>query len=256
MKNKVKIALCLSGEPRSSMFSFPYIYESLIDIADYYEVDVYIHSWKYFRALPLYKPKNYQISWINEEKYFDQFLNKLKTNEQILTPDVNKELKYIIQNTPNAAPLKNTLLMYLSMQSCFNLIEESYDVYIKGRFDYYFSNKLDIIHLIKNITEEKNDIIIPTIEHLQVFNEHEKYIRILPDDRFAICNLKGAKYYFNLYNDIDNILLKLKLLNPHFLLKDYLAKSELNITTTNITPMDLVRSSKVITKHHTPYLDN
>ena len=40
---KTKIALCLSGEPRSSMFCFPYIYESFIDLGDKYEIDIYIH---------------------------------------------------------------------------------------------------------------------------------------------------------------------------------------------------------------------
>ena len=44
MTGKPKIALCLSGEPRSSMFCFPYIYESFLDLGFEYEVDVYIHS--------------------------------------------------------------------------------------------------------------------------------------------------------------------------------------------------------------------
>jgi hypothetical protein len=57
----LKIALCLSGEPRSSMFCFPYIYESFINLGPQYEVDVYIHSWKNFRALPLYNPKSIKI---------------------------------------------------------------------------------------------------------------------------------------------------------------------------------------------------
>jgi hypothetical protein len=34
---KIKIALCLSGEPRSSMFCFPYIYESFINLGPQYQ---------------------------------------------------------------------------------------------------------------------------------------------------------------------------------------------------------------------------
>ena len=253
MENKTRIALCLSGEPRSSMFCFPYIYESLINLGPKYEVDVYIHSWKNFRALPLYNPKNYFIDWINEEKYYDQVILELMNNKHLNSPDVNQELKHIVQNTRNVGTLKNTLLMCLSMQKCFNLIKKPYDIYIKGRLDYYFTNKFDLVPFIKSIKNKKSDIILPEIE---VYNEHDEYLRTLFDDKFAICNLEGAKYYFNIYNDIFNILPKVKLLNPHFLLKDYLNKSKLNVTTTEINSIDLVRSTRIITHHNTSYLDN
>jgi hypothetical protein len=40
---KPKIALCLSGEPRNDIATFPYIYNSFLTFSQY-EVDVYIHS--------------------------------------------------------------------------------------------------------------------------------------------------------------------------------------------------------------------
>ena len=58
MNKKIKIALCISGEPRSTMASFPYIYETFLLDNPIYQTDVYLHSLKGFRALPLYKPKN------------------------------------------------------------------------------------------------------------------------------------------------------------------------------------------------------
>lgn len=253
MNSKTKIALCLSGEPRSSMFSFPYIYESLINLGLEYEVDVYIHSWKNFRALPLYYPKNYLIDWIDEEEFYKHFILKLTNNQHLNSPNVNQELKYIVQNTLNVGTLKNTLLMYLSMQKCFNLIKEPYDIYIRGRFDYYFFNKIDLIPFIKSIKNKKNDIIFPELE---ARNKNNKFTRTLFDDKFAICNLEGAKYYFNLYNDIPNILPKVERLNPHFLLENYLKESKLNITTINMPSIDLIRSSRIITHYNLPYLDN
>jgi hypothetical protein len=55
----LKIALCLSGEPRSSMFCFPYIYESFINLGPQYEVDVYIVG--RILELYLYNPKSIKI---------------------------------------------------------------------------------------------------------------------------------------------------------------------------------------------------
>jgi len=253
MGKKTKIALCLSGEPRSSMFCFPYIYESLINLNPEYEVDVYIHSWKNFRALPLYHPKKYLIDWINEEEFYRHFILKLTHNQDINHPDVNQELKYITQNTLNVGTLKNTLLMYLSMKKCFNLIKEPYDIYIRGRFDYYFSSRMYLSSFIKIIKNKKSDIILPG---LKASNENNECSRTLFDDKVAICNLEGAKYYFNAYNDIFNTLLKVERLNPHFLLENYLNKSKLNITTIDMHLIDLTRSSRVITHYNLPYLDN
>ena len=51
----MKIALCLSGKPRSSMFCYPYIYDAFMN--NEHQVDVFIHSWNECRALDLYRPK-------------------------------------------------------------------------------------------------------------------------------------------------------------------------------------------------------
>ena len=76
---KIRVALCLSGEPRSSMASFPYIYEAFLKDNDTYDIDVYSHSWKGFRALDLYKPKNSQIESINEPIFINNIINNLNS---------------------------------------------------------------------------------------------------------------------------------------------------------------------------------
>jgi hypothetical protein len=252
--SKIKVALCLSGEPRSSMFCFPYIYESLINLGPLYEVDVYIHSWKEFRALPLYKPKDYEINWINEEDFYRKTLTQLKNNFDQNSSNVNLELNYILQNTLNVGTLKNSLLMYLSMQKCFNLIKKPYDAYIRGRFDLYFPNKSYIQNLIKEVKNKKSDIIL---DKLEVYDERNRTLPTIIDDKFAICNLEGAKYYFNIYNDIFNIISESDILNPHVFLKNYLDKSKLNVNTLSFGfNYDLVRSTRIMTYHKTPYFDN
>ena len=133
---KIKVALCLSGEPRSSMFCFPYIFESFINLGSQYEVDVYIHSWKGFRALSLYKPKNFQIdNSIDEDKYFRNYVNTLTSQ---LQPS-KLLLEYLKANkayTTNSSSLKNTILMFTSIQKSFNLIRDPYDIYIRSYIIY------------------------------------------------------------------------------------------------------------------------
>ena len=253
MDKKIKIALCLSGEPRSSMFSFPYIYESLINLGPGYEVDVYIHSWKNFRALPLYNPKNYKIDWIDEEIFFRRITAEFAKSPLQNNPNTNKDLKNILNNTHNTGALKNTFLMYLSMQRCFSLIKESYDIYIRGRFDFFISYRLNIDEYINSVLNKKDDIILT-----KLFMESNNLPKDLYDDQFAICNLKGAHYYFNFYNHLIDTIYKSESLNPHNYLKNYLDKSGLNITplSRGLENIDIVRSSRIITQYHLPYLDN
>jgi|TARA_R110002020_G_scaffold136005_1_gene303565 hypothetical protein len=243
---KIKVALCLSGEPRNSMFSFPYIYESLVKLGHMYEVDIYIHSWKDFRALPLYNPKKYSIDWVEggellKEKYL--YLRSLTNHSK-----TQKLLDQLYEFSFNSTPLKNSFLMYLSMLRCFNLINTSYDIYIRGRFDLYFNSPFNIRFILESIKENKYDIFVPPTSDYKT--------SLLFNDQFAICNLKAAKHYFNLYNNIPNLIEQSNSLNTHYWLKEHLIKGDLNIKSSICPELDLVRSSKVITIYNTPYYEH
>ena len=242
--SKTKIALCLSGDPRSSMFSFPYIYESLINLGPDYEVDIYIHSWKDFRALPLYKSKKYLVDWIDDEEFFKNIINNLSNKN---TPYILENIKELNKYTYNSNSIKNTFLMYLSMQKCFNLINTSYDLYIRGRLDFYLSSPLDIFTSINKLQNGKCDISLSTLD-VKLSNEN------IFNDQFAICNLKGANHYFNIFDDIPDLIEKTKTMNPHKWLESHLKNNNL-IIDDSLPPPDLVRSSRVITAYHSPYYD-
>ena len=245
--SKIKVALCLSGEPRNSMFCFPYIYESLINLGPDYEVDIYIHSWKNFRALSLYNPKKYSIEWIEGEKllkekylYLRSLTNHFKTQ---------KLLDELYKHTFNSSPVKNYFLMYLSMLECFNLIDTSYDLYIRGRFDLYFNLPFNIKFILESIKENKYDIFLPHI----IENQKKQ---LLFNDQFAICNLKGANHYFDTYNNIPNLIEQTNSLNTHYWLEEHLTKSNLSIKSSMCQELDLVRSSKVISIYDTPHYEH
>lgn len=243
--NKKRVAVCLSGEPRNSMFCFPYIWESLIKLGPSYKVDVYIHSWKHFRALGLYEPKDFLIQPINGEMFMKERYFTLKKLPN--RPNTQKLLDELSKHTFNSSPFKNYLLMYLSMQQCFNLIKIPYDIYIRGRFDFYTSYPHYFERELENIQENKYDIFLP---HL-IMNNTRMF-----SDQLAICNLKAAKYYFNMFPNINDLIEQTNSLNTHHWLEEYLTKSNLNIKSSMCPELDLVRSSKAITIYDTPYYEH
>ena len=156
---KLKVALCLSGEPRSSMASFPYIYETFIKNNNLYETDVYTHSRSGFRALELYNPVNYIIDRGSEEGYFLYYLSNILPNfSQEVSNFVYSSVKNISYYSNN---VKNSVLMFEGINKCFNQIQKPYDIYIRGRFDLFYPQPFNIDPIIANILNKKYDMIIP-----------------------------------------------------------------------------------------------
>jgi hypothetical protein len=124
----MKIALCLSGQPRSFKKGFEYHKTNLLD---HYDVDVFIHTWsgqEVEELADLYNP----VAMMIEEPLKDDF-----------------DLKYT--NTPNATmhPPRFTVAMLYSMYKSCELKTEielaesfSYDWVIKSRTDYALNVKI------------------------------------------------------------------------------------------------------------------
>ena len=138
MDNKIKVALCLSGEPRSSMFCFPYIYEAFLKPNPLFKTDTYIHSWKNFRALDLYNPKNYKIQNTNDD-FIGDIINTLN-----FSPSLQEQLSYYNLHTKSTNFLFNQIKMFYSIKECFNLC--------------YKVNRWDGEVFIKHILDNNNNI--------------------------------------------------------------------------------------------------
>ena len=192
---KIRVALCLSGEPRSSMASFPYIYEAFLKDNDTYDIDVYSHSWKGFRALDLYKPKNSQIESINEPIFINNIINNLNS----LPPQIST-LKSISDSfTPNTSLFKNSLLMLSSIERCFNLIQEPYDVYIRCRYDIFFRSKFWLFPVLNDILNSKYDMFIPLrYAYKSIPNNY--------NDQISIGNYSSMKLYASLIHNLNGLI--------------------------------------------------
>jgi hypothetical protein len=224
MDRKVKIALCLSGQPRNTMAAFPYIYESFLLPHTEYQVDTYIHSWNGFRALDLYSPKRYLIEHINDLKYFDKVANQLN----ITSKEVNNFLEPFKRFTGNIHPLKNTILMYSSINKCFNLIKEEYDYYIRCRLDLIFEKKIDLLQILSYLYFNPNIDILISPKQNQFKNN-------IVDDQLAFGNKKSMVPYFNLINNLNDLINQTNSIHPEILLASHLNNNKVNYMPYNFT---------------------
>ena len=234
---KIKVALCLSGEPRSSMASFPYIYETFLRSNEIYQTDTYIYSLKGFRALDSYQPKNYHIKNLNISQ---QHLN-LKS---YIDPHISEFLSPLNNNfTTFSNTLINQLLMFDNIKNCFNLIKEPYDVYIRIRYDIYFRSKYFLEHTLFDILNNKYDMLIPQqYPDNIVFNEY--------NDQIAIGNYKSMSLYSDIINQIPNLIKKTKSVNSQIWLKQWLNDNNIKVNESYID-YRLIRQCNIITNDET-----
>ena len=164
----MKIALCFCGQARSFEKGYDYYKNNLLT---QYDVDVYIHSWKFEdsnKLVDLYKPKDYL------------FEDKLMGNYDDL-----------YTRTPNAQkwPPRFTYSALYSMKESSKLIDGKYDWVIKTRTDYALN------------------VVIPFSE----LNNNKLYIpncRMVPErdfgnDQFAFSSQENMLKYMSTFDCVD-----------------------------------------------------
>ena len=219
-----KIALCISGEPRHSMACFPYLFESFIVAHPQYEIDVYIHSFKAFRAIPLYNPKKVLLEEVDEFDIYKHYLDKFEHD--------------IIGS--HSTPFRNTILMHYGVNKCFNLTKNiKYDYYIRCRPDIKLNSFFDLSYVINNLESNKKDLWVP---HNYDAFDWENSI----NDQLAIGNYNAIKIYSELINHLGKVVSQTNSYYPEGLLGTYLNNSPIKIEKGYID-MALVRNVKFIT---------
>ena len=172
----MKIALCLSGQPRSLQEGFHYHSRNLIEE---YDVDVFVHSWNSDfngKVLRLYKPTRHQFENIK----FDE----------------SHDIKYKYSDDTTWLP-KNALSAFYSLHQANSLKSEHekengfiYDWVLRSRFDY----ALNTIIPFNNLDNEK------------------LYTPDRPDqllcDQFAFSSSSIIDKYANTFNHIDEFYSK------------------------------------------------
>lgn len=164
----MKIALCFSGQARSFEKGFEYYKKNLLD---HYDVDVYIHAWKFTeekKLLDLYNPTGYAF-------------------ESPPLGDYDK----IYTNTPNAEkyPPRFTYRMFYSMHQCSSLIFKKYDWIIRSRTDYALNTQIPFEQLDNTKLYVPNCRIVPE--------------RDFGNDQFAFGSQDTMVKYMSTYTKLD-----------------------------------------------------
>lgn len=208
MTGRPKIALCLSGDPRCDIEAFPYISKKFLNNPNF-DTDVYIHSWKSFESLDLYKPKQCLIESNQEGLIINQTLNQIKD-----------KIEY-------KGPFKNNILMYYSIYKCFNLIKDKYDAVIRLRFDSYIPSYLNYNSIIKGVITKEYDMFIPKGRNESEHWEKEEITGY--SDRIAIGNFQSMKIYSSVFPNIINIINSIGKFETHSFLYYILNKNNINV---------------------------
>lgn len=149
MKNSsLKLALCLSGQPRSYAKAFEYIKKNLLD---HYDVDVFLHSWK-------------TKSGINQAQLFEHVTGLYGP----VTVFFDHELPNTINSdmhVPNAShPANFCTSMFYSIYRANDfrirhqtLNDVKYDYVIRSRFDLALNKAIDFNTLEKGIVYISKD---------------------------------------------------------------------------------------------------
>ena len=222
--NKIKIALCISGEPRDSMVSFSFIYESFLRPYPNLDIDVYVHSFKPYRALELYLPTEVFIDYNDESLIYNNHICNWGLNPQ----------HYI------KTPFRNTFLMHYGIQKSFKLTKEKeYDYYIRLRPDIIFSSRVDLNYIINSLKVNNKDMWVP---HCYGYEDWEYKL----NDQFAVCNLKSFRIYTDLVNNLHKLILQTNSYIPEELLGTFIKENNIKVERGDVE-MSLLRKARLTT---------
>jgi hypothetical protein len=149
----MKIALCLSGQPRALEEGFRYWKKNLIDC---FEVDVFVHSWNSHlneHILELYKPKKYVFEDYKFSPEHDKIYEKNCVHESSLPRYSLAQFYTIIQS-------RNLKIEY---EVSHNI---TYDWVVKGRFDY-------ALNIVPDFSSDNSYVYLPTRRYLQTDNTYD-----------------------------------------------------------------------------------
>jgi hypothetical protein len=149
----MKIALCLSGQPRALEEGFLYWKKNLLDC---YEVDVFVHSWKSYlndRVLELYKPVVHIFDDYKFSPEHDKIYEQNCVHESSL-PRYSLSQFYTILQSRN---LKSEYEVSHSFK---------YDWVIKGRFDY-------ALNIVPNFNSDNSYVYLPIRRYLRADNTYD-----------------------------------------------------------------------------------
>lgn len=170
-----KLALCLSGQPRSYFDAYQYVKKNLLD---HFDVDVFVHSWK--------NPNNLvQLKIYEEIKAI--YSPVLMLFDSPLREDTNSDLT--VPNASHPAYFCTSMFYSIHKSDHFRIVSEltlkkKYDFVIRSRFDLALNKVIDFAKLERGKVYISKDTDGPNP---------------LLNDQFAIADPETMKIYSSTY---------------------------------------------------------
>lgn len=127
-----KVALCLSGQPRSYKKGYEYHKRNLLD---HYDVDVFMHSWNDIG----------EGTKTDLIETYGSYGNNVYSRFTEMTQEFQKSVDKNYPRIPNSQfPARNTYMMFDSIFESMPENMQGYDVIVRSRFDYALNVKLPL----------------------------------------------------------------------------------------------------------------
>lgn len=195
----MKIALCLSGQPRFFKQSFSFLKKNVLDVNK--NIDIFIHTWKYSDG---FKGKPFNgASW--NECNTDIYLGHDETEKQLIDLYNPKDIQFsiigdVLEKDWNSYPLSNgenlakiTHFMFFTIKKSVELTKlHNYDLIVRTRFDAAPLNEIDF----SEFKEENN-----------IYHTDSCRNPLVLSDWFFWSNQKNMLELCRVYDEIDDFVL-------------------------------------------------
>ncbi len=194
----MKVALCISGQPRSVQLVFPDIYQNIISINN---PDVYIHSWidDNIKGKKPVAAGGHVASDNIPHDIEDIILRLYNPKRYIFEPQIEfDEKNYNDRKLPSIRPKFSISQRFSIMKSIELARQEHYDAIIRMRFDWKIQTPINVSDLPLHMLTTPNDA--PHMHYLT-----DGTVLHGTNDQFAIGDSTVMSHYGNMYNCIDTI---------------------------------------------------
>ena len=197
----MKIALCLSGQPRNYELGYQELKKWFLDK---YDIDVYLHAWKYTSNIETGHNFTASKTYSFTEQDYQNLLELYKPKSWIFQYPIPFD-DTDIRGVPLNYKLSNILSAAYSIRTCFNLLnnfDTKYDLVIRTRFDLQFT---DYISSECNFLKDISLLDSNQLNYFQYSDDPSVRISEI-DDLFAIGGFEVMEIYCNTFSYILNYL--------------------------------------------------
>lgn len=225
----MKVALCISGLPRSFKRTSESIYDNIINIL---KPDIFISTWDFKQT------RDKQLQDGNLDEFYDFYEPKAfeseiwtdKTNEQFFNYSYfkNKYSRYIFNFPQSSGAMFYKIYKANLLKSSFESINNfKYDLVIRLRSDLLFKNKINLNEV--DYAAQSDSIFLRTDTEHDASYSNRDWIY----DQFAFGSSKSMDAYSNTFLNLDKIIINNPRLEPEIMLRENLKFENINYLKTD-----------------------